>query len=282
MALPEHKYYTLNQAAKRVGCEVEDLIHFAAIGVLELCIKIPPYGFISDEDDIEDGEVSINPESFIYDENILKSDIEEHGGGMFFSYQSEYLTVTERKDFNTGLKTVNVIDGLLAIYSSDIEYVEFDILDNEHEVNVIQFKVPRAPVEEQTENYLCYGFYLSNHICIPKNQLLITKYELSLLLDGGRVIEADSRENNELAAGPQPKKQHANVERHAINREKLLRIAIFILSKYPAECRGERKEISPEKWRDCIVAHKNEIPPLIITNEEVILKHLRAAVNGKV
>lgn len=70
-------------------------------------------------------------------------------------------------------------------------------------------------------------------------------------------------------------------EHHAVNREKLFKSAIYLLSRYPDECRGERKEISPEKWRDCIVSHKEEIPPLIITNEDVILKHLRAAANGK-
>lgn len=78
------------------------------------------------------------------------------------------------------------------------------------------------------------------------------------------------------------KKVNHAAEHHATNREKLFKAAIFLLSKYPDECRGEKKEISPEKWRDCIQAHKNEIPPLFITNEEVILKHLRSAANGKV
>lgn len=70
-------------------------------------------------------------------------------------------------------------------------------------------------------------------------------------------------------------------ERHARNREELLKSAIYILSQYPDECRGKKKEISPEKWRDCIVAHKDEIPPLAITSEDVILRQLRAAANGK-
>lgn len=77
------------------------------------------------------------------------------------------------------------------------------------------------------------------------------------------------------------KKVNHAAEHHATNREKLFKAAIYLLSKYPDECRGERKEISPEKWRDCIQAHRNEIPPLFLTNEEVILKHLRSAANGK-
>lgn len=42
MKLPAHKYYSLDKAAKLAGCEVSDLIHYAAIGVLEICTKIPP------------------------------------------------------------------------------------------------------------------------------------------------------------------------------------------------------------------------------------------------
>ena len=78
------------------------------------------------------------------------------------------------------------------------------------------------------------------------------------------------------------KKVNHVAEHHATNREKLFKSAIFLLSKYPDECRGERKEISPEKWRDCIISHKDEIPTLALTNEDVILKHLRSAANGKV
>lgn len=32
MALPERKYYTLQKAGIELGCEVDDLIHYAAIG----------------------------------------------------------------------------------------------------------------------------------------------------------------------------------------------------------------------------------------------------------
>ncbi|WP_437215015.1 hypothetical protein [Pectobacterium sp. LFLA-215] len=80
------------------------------------------------------------------------------------------------------------------------------------------------------------------------------------------------------------KESHFNhmAEHHAKNRERLFKSAIYLLSKYPDKCRGERKEISPEKWKDCILDHKGEIPPLTINNEDVILRHLRSATNGKV
>lgn len=64
MALPKHKYYTLKQAAKKAGCEVEDLIHFAAIGMLQLCIKAPDLSHTRrDEDNQRSGSIFVKFES---------------------------------------------------------------------------------------------------------------------------------------------------------------------------------------------------------------------------
>ncbi|MBK4303766.1 hypothetical protein JJP72_20620, partial [Enterobacter hormaechei] len=75
------------------------------------------------------------------------------------------------------------------------------------------------------------------------------------------------------------KRVNNTAEHHAKNREGLLNAAIYILAKYPSECRGERKEISPEKWTNSIIKHLGELPPIFITNEQEILRKLRLAVN---
>ena len=40
MILPERLYYPLSKAAKKIGCDEDDLIHFGAIGKLEVCSYI--------------------------------------------------------------------------------------------------------------------------------------------------------------------------------------------------------------------------------------------------
>ena len=78
MALPEHRYYTLKQAAKKAGCEVEDLIHFAAIGMLQLCIKVPDLSHTQRyEDNQESGSIFVKFESessLLIDEATLLKD----------------------------------------------------------------------------------------------------------------------------------------------------------------------------------------------------------------
>ncbi|EOE5094181.1 hypothetical protein ACKGHP_002646 [Salmonella enterica] len=122
---------------------------------------------------------------------------------------------------------------------------------------------------------------------ITENDLWITSDQVRELLKyNGDYSDLPDSARRGISSNPdlmqEIKKVNHIAEHHATNREKLFKSAICLLSKYPDECRGERKEISPEKWRDCILAHKDEIPPLTITNEDVILKHLRSAANGKV
>ncbi|EAB3099256.1 hypothetical protein K9B91_002143 [Salmonella enterica subsp. enterica serovar Give] len=74
---------------------------------------------------------------------------------------------------------------------------------------------------------------------------------------------------------------HGIAEHHASNREQLYKIAIGVLADYPEECRGTRKEFSPAKWRDAILKHAKEYPPLMIMGVDTIEDHLAAAVNIK-
>ena len=137
--------------------------------------------------------------------------------------------------------------------------------------------------KEDDENYE----EVYSDVEITENDLWITSDQVRELLKyNGDYSDLPNNTRRGVSANPQLmqeiKKVNHIAEHHATNREKLFKSAIYLLSKYPDECRGERKEISPEKWRDCILTHKDEIPPLTITNENVILKHLRSAANGKV
>jgi hypothetical protein len=117
---------------------------------------------------------------------------------------------------------------------------------------------------------------------LTKSDLWITSEQVRSFIahngDCNKMPDINKQENNcqkDLIKG-KPDINHM-AEYHATNREQFYKAAIHLLSKYPDECRGERKEVSPEKWRDCILAHKNEIPVLTITGEDVMLRHLRSA-----
>jgi len=311
--LPAHKYYSLEKAASLAGCEVSDLIHFAAIGVLEICMKAPEiemfFSYSKNEEaepvllKVESNsvlainEVTLSEEMAAdfanYRANIQGSkkaedgvdNLEDFQRWLRFSYRSDYFSITERYNVRKREKEVERWSGFLAIPSIFIEHDERELTEwDDWEVSVCEFNVPRCKEWSSTPEYEVCDFYTDGWYEISRKNMYITAYEYDLLINGGEHLYDES--------GSEPKRNQSSsdvdisivnrrAERHAINREGLLKSAVQILSKYPEECRGERKEISPEKWRDSILRHLNEIPPLMITNEEVILRQLRNAVNGK-
>ncbi|MEN4633739.1 hypothetical protein ABEG70_01445 [Pantoea agglomerans] len=313
MKLPTHKYYSLEKAASLAGCEVSDLIHFAAIGVLEICMKIPEIELffsypkeegaepvllkVESSSTLAINEVTLTEEMAVdlanyraKRQNLAEAEVdgeslEDFQRWLRFSYSSDYFSVTERYNVRKREKEVEKWSGLLAIPSLFIEHNERELTEwDDWEVSVCDFNVPRCDDWRSTPDYEVYDFYTDGWYEVSRKNMYITAYEFNLLINGGEhIYEVPSSASKRNQPSPDVDLSSVNkrAERHAINREGLLRAAIQILSKYPEECRGERKEISPEKWRDSIFRHKNEIPPLIITNEEVILRQLRTAVNGK-
>lgn len=317
MALPVHKYYSLEKAAKVANCDVSDLIHFASIGVLQICMKILPVDLLfsasssseevrvlevtststlsfegrvleeeSKEINTEQGDAG-NDDHYSSDSNDEIDETDEYSRHYKrFSYKSDYFSITERYEINTRKKEIENWSGLLAIPQEFIESDENYLSDHwdDWDISVDVLLPPRCDSGVNSRGYSIGYFYMDDWHSVNSSNLYITHYELGLLMDGGRDVN-DAPNKSAIKQVPNSSNiiQPVNkrVERHAANREALLKSAIYILSKYPDECRGERKEISPEKWRDCLLAHKAETPPLIITNAEVILKHLRNAVNGK-
>lgn len=315
MKLPSHKYYSLEKAAKLAGCEVSDLIHYASIGVLEICIKVPHldlfFNFPKEEGaepelltaesdstlDIDREEVRRelvedmtnstsnvtrlglsldDPESDLESENYIRY--------LRFTYKSEYFSITERYNVGKSVKDIEKWSGLLAIPSIFIEDNESELSAwDDWEVSVCELSIPRCDSESLSQRYQIGGFWIDGWFDISRNNMYITDYEFGILCNGGQKIVSDqsSPPNRQLSSKVEHPGINKRAERFAINREGLLKSAIYILSKYPDECRGEKKEISPEKWRNSIIQHQNEFPPLMVTNEEVILRQLRMAVNGK-
>ncbi|HHZ9432781.1 TPA: hypothetical protein ACWLZK_000071 [Klebsiella quasipneumoniae] len=295
MILPKHRYYSLEKVAKITKCEVSDLIHFASIGLLQLCIKIPQIELLFDSSTKKDGEKinlinvesdSILPVDFFKEKYDIKPDDDADIQRLRFSYKSDYFSFTEQYDMKSGNKSIEKWSGFLAIPQEFIEADERYLSDfwGDWDITIDTLELPRCENATFRDGYVVGGFYFDDWYTVHSEHMYITSYEFELLCNGGKEITSEANlatRNNSNTLLSSPLTINKKAERHASNRERLLKAAIYILSKYPDDCRGERKEISPEKWRDALMTHVSEVPPLMITNEEVILRQLRAAVNGK-
>ncbi|UNK62457.1 hypothetical protein [Buttiauxella ferragutiae] len=303
----------ITRAAEFLGIHVEDLLSLAVSGQITLCVRLDGLKSVlwveGNATELSDWYLSLstNYSAMAAARNISKytsfsidrlSYDEENDDTIFhpWFYQSQKAdesTSSEQSQSHQGrafglwvpqLPVINsllnygkssLLWGSLGLYRTDESTPDLcliplplnhdDICDGEEDENY----------EEQYPN-----------IEITESDLWITSDQVRELLKyNGDYSDLPSNARRGCSTNPnlmpEIKKVNHIAEHHATNREKLFKSAICLLSKYPDECRGERKEISPEKWRDCILDHKDEIPPLTITNEEVILKHLRSAANGK-
>jgi len=229
MALPEHKYYTLKQAAKKANCEVEDLIHFAANGKLELCIKVPDLDYtfssLTEEGDVKENilffsetysqrkdfsgklynDEIANLETRIFGQPISLSDdgtrIITNADFSRFDYNNEYFSITEAIDNrDEDSLTTFIVDwyGLIAIPKEYIYNIEGTYSkENSSIININNFSIPRCPplinnqdIDQEKETLLG-GFYSNERIEVDINHTYITAYEFSLLLNGGLDIPDD-------------------------------------------------------------------------------------------
>ncbi|EIO4073822.1 hypothetical protein LQK56_003475 [Salmonella enterica] len=62
---------------------------------------------------------------------------------------------------------------------------------------------------------------------------------------------------------------HGNAEHNAIKREQVLKVAIGVLADYPDECRGPKKDPSPEKWTEAVFKYASEYPPFFLEYDTV-------------
>ncbi|MBL5827018.1 hypothetical protein JBO46_12925 [Serratia fonticola] len=203
MALPEHKYYTLKQAAVKASCGIDDLIHFAAIGVLQLCVKIPLGGFYKIEDDAHTG-INISVE-YTFDAGKLTDDNRESqsDGAIICSYESDYFSnvdciklVEDEIDSVSGLN----VFGFLGVNSEDIYDVEHGLIEEDDFIYTCHFSIPRASNAKHDPYYSVYGAYTSELLEIERDSLLITNYEMSLLLEGGKELDTPDQSDDSRSA----------------------------------------------------------------------------------
>ncbi|HAR2096465.1 TPA: hypothetical protein I0E87_003956, partial [Escherichia coli] len=261
MKLPAHKYYSLDKAAKLAGCEVSDLIHYAAIGVLEICTKIPPielfYHYPKDEN-AEPELLKVETDSFfdidekVANENYLLGlsdnidDPESYGLSSLddknddnhlyfirFSYKSEHFSVIERYNVGKDKREIERWCGLLAIPPAFIDNDERELSEwDDWEISVCELTPPRCDDFYKSPDYEIGTFYIDGWYEVSRNKMYITDYEFNLLINGGRYIydkPTHKPSANKLSNDINTLKVNKRAERHAVNREKLLKSAIYIL-----------------------------------------------------
>lgn len=248
MALPERRYYTLDKAIKVIGNEIEfsDLIHFASIGLLQLCIKIPAAGFhfFNENDEVFKIEIESNSTLWLEEESRLENEaeikkiIDEYGkipdknshlSYRYFHYSSDYFSITEAFDNLRNEKKIDKIDGLVAIPHTSISSDELDIVNEVTDIILVDsFDIPRCENFKKTSDYAPSDFYLSDWYEAKVKDLLITDHELSILMDGGHIVDEGLARNNSNIKNSRYEKKTKNKERTTANQATYIKFLLLL------------------------------------------------------
>lgn len=223
--LPARKWYTLEQAAKRISkltnedIDIADLLHYAFINKLELCVytkyKEDEYfiidGEINRELIIDDTRQDIRNINLVFHQNTIQ-EILSRNNEIISIYQQDLFAEIEddfyylqiaRNRYNENLIDLTRYDGLIAIYLEGLRLtpgsfklgktikvkiaIKFPHFQQIH----TQLQLPRATNENQIITFnLDYESNLFEIISeIKIDNLLIPAREIDLFLNDGEIIK---------------------------------------------------------------------------------------------
>lgn len=115
-----------------------------------------------------------------------------------------------------------------------------------------------------------------------QKDIFLTKSDVEKIFQCSRLPHLTQQEKSNLIEKPidTPEKAHGNSIRNEELRMELIKTAEIILKKFPEECKSRKLLISPEKWAEAIIKHRDNpdpaIPKFFMWTERTIIKHLRA------
>lgn len=284
---PPLEYCSLSRATELLSCRIEDIMHWFICGDIYLSASIANvYGYmdmvIIDDSDPRHVFSDFSPSSFSYF-NAL-SPIRYHhkngeaqrvsiGGGVDGIWRfNVWNCYQSHKHFN--ISDGSIIRPMIDSIRDEDFNITFRVAQGGFQMEDSDLLIDRVTIET-----LHYCAANGLRVCEVDEDDIFNYSSESHSIES--LCDKEEQEDKDHPTITNEIKKHGNSKRHQENRESLYKAAIYILSKYPSECRGSRKEISPDRWKDAIKAHQKEIPVLHINNDDVILRHLRNAVNLK-
>lgn len=242
--LPHLDYYRIDRAAKEIGCEVQDLIHWGANNKINLSIML---------------DMAYSSFYSLMDAHSLNGkfeDLKNNGSG--FKEISKYSLVYNGGDpdeynspfFNDNDKEFSVADGdasgLWAMNCADLKKIE---LNGYYDEGLIVFPDGTSNLEDL---FVCVLPH-SAGVKITEADLWITWEEMEKVISNS-LYSGTQRNTLEVKGVKSLKISNVVSERHAKRREVVLIAAIYCKEKYPRECEG-----SIRAWANCIERYATDI-----------------------
>lgn len=307
--LPALEYCDLHRAAKLLDCKVDDLLHWAEIGAIELCLK-----FNSFRASIKSFELNTkyrnNPKSWIkekIDSGILnKYIINDYKKlsllqlipgpikiGNDGNIEQEYCIESSFPSpichiFGLWGLISNPHDNLFSVLQSSkkaqVTALNLQLKAADEELTVDSIRV--QPVwSELYDNFTELGNPIGPapviFIITPSDLFITRKHIEQIGHYRGKLIPSYINGGVYRPESEDSIKEHGNVEASAAKREAVYQAAIYWLKHDPSACKGKRGDLTIEAWAEKIISEKNNPKAKIELGIDKVKQCLRVAISGK-
>lgn len=275
------EYCSLERASRLLGCEVEDILHWASIGAIKIYaqFKDSPY---SDGDIVHVGEIYLDYD-LLTEQEYKTYDIEHEGilykkkipigeRGPIHECNNVLSVDSEQFYLGSGMILYDLTEGLIdrdvtlwGFWEIDISSISnMLLLGGNRECDPWNLRATYIAGEgggEQSLGLELYGVNfgdISSRLRIIRDDILKMKMHINNGELMGKTPKPVVAISEERRGKTNP---HPTAERHAATRERVYAAAIYAREKWPDECR------TATAWADVLVNHssilfKSENPPL--------------------
>lgn len=285
--LPAIEYCKIDRAANLLGCDVNDILHWASIDGIQLCVytewvPVMLNSVLWDEEN-DKQEVSLK---WLTDEWRKKGCVITPSFNI--SALSSFMPETEMADPEIAHMVLNLghailsydlaltesglplghIQGLWAISNTEEQHVYMNIINNGY-CEIDYQTLILDPVDCSEDNY----FYvrtqpedesedISNSITITSSDLWITRINIEKILEfrGRRlpsIITGEIKPQTRPDRGTfeTEKKRHKNADVHEQNRMNTIKALILAKERFPDECKNDKGKDTDTAWIAATLNH---------------------------
>lgn len=307
--LPALEYCDLNRAANLLNCKVADLLHWAEIGAIELCLKFNAFRASIKSIDLNT-KYRNNPNDWIK-EKIHSGFLNKYTVNNHNQLGLLQLIPEPTKTNNNGSieqkyciedrfpSPICHIFGLWGLISNPYDNLFSQLQSSEKvQVTALNLQLKAADEELTSESIRIQPVWselfdrfteLGNPIGPAPDLFIITSSDFFITrkhieqIDRyrGKLIPSYINGGVHHPESEDPIKEHGNVEASAAKREAVYQAAIYWLKHDPSACQGKRGELTIEAWAEKIISEKNHPKAKVTLGIDTVKQCLRVAMTGK-
>lgn len=238
MPLPERMYYPLAKAAVKLNCGVDDLFHYASIGVLQLCVYIN----IDEKNNAHNATVVSNWKDELR-ENVELGFIDK------LSLSTGLYKISESASHFSSTQDTKVtsISGWFAIDQIYLQEPSFEMTGC---ISIKRLLLPRekSQVTYSTDGYTPVALSFDEMIDYSQDDFFILSNEMKLIENGGKTLFMDTllaKMNDYLIKEPEQSKKTTNAQ------AKLIKSLLYLIYKNTDLIDNPRNYIDDHKSEIC-------------------------------